>query len=159
MDRPATSKSRGTCRYYTAPRGCFAGDKCKFTHADPQQVAAATSPILTPYDRAKKCKHYAAGTRTLFDDTYNNQISIIPGFCKRGDSCWFLHVSDQPKKAEIEEDELCSICFEKPVTFGLLGKLLFLPGNLAVTTTVYIYSWLQPCILCQGMIPLSDLRL
>ena len=55
----------------------------------------------------------------------NNQISIIPGFCKRGDSCWFLHVSDHPKKAEIEEDELCSICFEKPVTFGLLGKLLF----------------------------------
>jgi len=50
------------------------------------------------------------------------------GFCKRGEGCWFLHVSDSKDKQavsslveEVEEDEPCSICFEQPTTYGLLG--------------------------------------
>jgi E3 ubiquitin-protein ligase makorin len=125
MNRPATSQSRGTCRYYTTPRGCFAGDKCKFTHADPQQAAAATSPILTPYDRAKRCKYYANGMSGIeCCSTTDRDTSIISGFCKRGENCWFLHVIDSPREAESDEDELCSICFERPTTFGLLSASL-----------------------------------
>ena len=32
-----------------------------------------------------------------------------------------------------EDEELCSICFEKPVTFGLLGISLILIDNLLLT--------------------------
>ena len=65
---------------------------------------------------------------------------LLLGFCKRGDACWFLHVSDRRKSGdnltltEDEDEELCSICFEKPVTFGLLGiSLIFLINNLLLT--------------------------
>ena len=56
---------------------------------------------------------------------------LLSGFCKRGDACWFLHVSDRKSSdnftlAEDEDEELCSICFEKPVTFGLLGISLII---------------------------------
>lgn len=54
MDRPVTSKSRGICRYYSTPRGCFAGNDCKFLHGADEQ--------LTPYDKSKVCKYYAKGT-------------------------------------------------------------------------------------------------
>src|ERR1700722_13226574 len=53
MDRPSTSKPRGTCLYYNDPRGCFAGRKCKFLHGE--------SEHLTPYDSAKMCKYYNQG--------------------------------------------------------------------------------------------------
>ncbi|KAJ2927818.1 hypothetical protein H1R20_g9276, partial [Candolleomyces eurysporus] len=58
----------------------------------------------------------------------------VAGFCKRGEECWFRHVADDAlspngKGKEREDDggsdseseHLCSICLEKPVTFGLLG--------------------------------------
>ena len=54
MDRPTTSKARGACRYYMTPRGCFAGDNCKFLHGQEQS--------LTPYDQSKSCRFYAQGT-------------------------------------------------------------------------------------------------
>ncbi|KIY70308.1 hypothetical protein CYLTODRAFT_196202 [Cylindrobasidium torrendii FP15055 ss-10] len=98
MERPSTSKSRGTCKYYKDPRGCFAGGKCKFKHAEPDVEA------LTPYDQAKTCRFY------------------VQGYCKRGESCWFKH--SLPKStgsaAEDDEPEPCSICFDTPTTYGLL---------------------------------------
>ncbi|KAJ7801903.1 hypothetical protein B0H14DRAFT_2894298 [Mycena olivaceomarginata] len=92
--RPSTSKPRGLCKYYTTERGCFNGNKCKFLHGP-----AATH---TPYDRAKTCRFYAAG------------------FCKRGAQCWFSHVKGKEKEVIDDEDDLCSICFDKPDTYGLL---------------------------------------
>lgn len=44
------------------------------------------------------------------------------GYCKRGENCWFLHETD--KKGAVQDDDeeqLCSICFEKPAMYGLLG--------------------------------------
>ncbi|CAA7267402.1 unnamed protein product [Cyclocybe aegerita] len=109
--RPVTSKSRGVCKYYNAPRGCFAGDKCKFLHSEPPASPKSDDPpLLTPHDKSKRCRYYAEG------------------FCKRGDACWFLHTSDSKDKRpatnsalDEEEEEFCSICFEKPTTYGLLG--------------------------------------
>lgn len=66
------------------------------------------------YDQNKTCKFYAAG------------------YCRRGADCWFLHrdpgaVKPTAKAAAAstsseDEEHVCSICLEKPVTFGLLGK-------------------------------------
>ena len=64
--RPSTSKSRGICRYYTHPRGCFAADKCKFLHGEPPIEAKPDDPpMLTPYDKAKRCEFYARGLTSL----------------------------------------------------------------------------------------------
>ncbi|KAF7370748.1 hypothetical protein MSAN_00708100 [Mycena sanguinolenta] len=94
--RPVTSKSRGICKYYNTERGCFAPPgKCKFLHGP--------DATHTPYDQAKTCRFYAAG------------------FCKRGAKCWFIHTKGKEKAVETdEEDDLCSICFDKPDTYGLL---------------------------------------
>ena len=83
---------RLSCRSNTS-RGCFAGDRCKFLHGAVER--------LTPYDKSKVCRFYAAG------------------YCKNGECCWFRHV-DPPKASE--EEDLCSICYDKPVTYGLLGE-------------------------------------
>ncbi|KAG7444261.1 uncharacterized protein BT62DRAFT_900189 [Guyanagaster necrorhizus] len=96
MDRPVTSKSRGICKYYKEPRGCFSGSKCKFLHDEPNARG------LTPYDQAKTCRFYAQG------------------YCKRGDKCWFRHTPPPPSQGDDDDDEPCSICFEQPVTYGLL---------------------------------------
>jgi hypothetical protein len=62
LTRPSTSKPRGVCRYYTHPRGCFAADKCKFLHGDPPIEAKPDDPpLLTPYDKAKRCRFYSQG--------------------------------------------------------------------------------------------------
>ncbi|TFK92438.1 hypothetical protein K466DRAFT_480547 [Polyporus arcularius HHB13444] len=96
--RPVTSKPRGTCKYYNTSRGCYAGDRCKFLHGHP----------LTPYDQSKTCKFYASG------------------WCSRGDKCWFIHAepskpsSSSSEQDSDEEEQLCSICYDKPVTYGLL---------------------------------------
>ncbi|EDR05631.1 uncharacterized protein LACBIDRAFT_294785 [Laccaria bicolor S238N-H82] len=103
--RPVTSKSRGICKYYNSPRGCFSGDSCKFLHGE--EPGQNVQPLLTPYDQAKQCRYYQHG------------------FCKRGELCWFKHVDPHQTNILEEEDQLCSVCFEKPVTFGLLGK----PGD------------------------------
>ncbi|KAI0714210.1 hypothetical protein C8T65DRAFT_573653 [Cerioporus squamosus] len=100
--RPVTSKSRGTCKYYNTSRGCYAGDRCKFLHGQSER--------LTPYDKSKTCNFYAAG------------------WCRRGDKCWFVHAepskpivsSPEPSQDSDEEELLCSICYDKPVTYGLL---------------------------------------
>ncbi|KAJ7224399.1 hypothetical protein GGX14DRAFT_351591 [Mycena pura] len=93
--RPATSKPRGICKYYATERGCFNGRKCKFLHGE--------TATHTPYDQAKTCRFYAAG------------------FCKRGPQCWFSHAKGKGSEQLIDdEDDLCSICFEKPITYGLL---------------------------------------
>ena len=47
------------------------------------------------------------------------------GYCRRGDSCWFKHVKPASSQVTLEdavEDDPCSICFEKPTTYGLLGE-------------------------------------
>ena len=135
--RPSTSKPRGVCRYYTQQRGCFAADKCKFLHGEPPIEAKLDDPpMLTPYDKAKRCDFYARGLMSLALSDLFWLYGLLSGFCKRGDACWFLHVSDRKSGdnftlTEDEDEELCSICFEKPVTFGLLGIfLIFLIDNL-----------------------------
>ncbi|KAJ3711198.1 hypothetical protein C8R42DRAFT_596160 [Lentinula raphanica] len=106
MDRPSTSKARGVCKYYQTPRGCFAGDKCKFLHGDSTADTKDPSTRLTPYDQAKVCSYFANG------------------FCKHGDKCWFRHIPppqpDETVFATDPIDESCSICFEKPAVYGLL---------------------------------------
>lgn len=94
-DRPVTSKSRGICRYYNTSRGCYAGNSCKFLHGEAEKY--------TPFDKNKTCRYYAAG------------------FCRRGENCWYLHTrtGDAPK-SEDDEYDVCCICYEKPVTYGLL---------------------------------------
>ncbi|KAF5351543.1 hypothetical protein D9758_007178 [Tetrapyrgos nigripes] len=128
VDRPSTSKPRGICRYYTLPRGCFAGKHCKFLHADPA-VDEGPNAKLTPYDQAKSCRYYAQG------------------FCKRGDKCWFLHVpqTSQPEHAT-EEDELCSICLEKPSIYGLLT------GCSHVFCMTCLKQWREPAAKSMDMI-------
>jgi len=50
-------------------------------------------------------------------------ISGATGFCKRGENCWFLHKPDKSRAVQDEEDdEYCSICFEKAAIYGLLGE-------------------------------------
>ncbi|KAJ7672628.1 hypothetical protein B0H17DRAFT_1084017 [Mycena rosella] len=95
--RPVTSKPRGICKYYTTDptkRGCFAGSKCKFLHGE-----AVTH---SPFDQSKTCRFYAAG------------------FCKRGTQCWYIHAKGKEKQVIDDDDDLCSICFDKPITYGLL---------------------------------------
>ncbi|KZS94422.1 hypothetical protein SISNIDRAFT_439915 [Sistotremastrum niveocremeum HHB9708] len=94
--RPPTSRPRGICVYYNTPRGCFAGNNCKFLHGNVQEIS--------PYDQNKICRYYEAG------------------YCKRGDQCWFRHATPQmPQLHESDDEELgCSICMEKPTVFGLL---------------------------------------
>ncbi|KAI0820800.1 hypothetical protein BC628DRAFT_1329536 [Trametes gibbosa] len=99
-NRPITSKPRGICKYYKTDRGCYAGDRCKFLHGESER--------LTPYDKSKVCRFYGEG------------------YCRRGEQCWFLHADPSQAKATSEPDEdadehLCSICYDKPITFGLLA--------------------------------------
>ncbi|KAF8269843.1 hypothetical protein EI94DRAFT_1573130 [Lactarius quietus] len=96
MERPVTSKSRGICRYYNTPRGCFAGDNCKFLHGEHEK--------LTPFDKSKTCRYFAAG------------------YCKRGDKCWFRHVLPADLVTSPDDSQICSICMEEPITFGLLAE-------------------------------------
>ncbi|KAI0766941.1 hypothetical protein BD413DRAFT_480264 [Trametes elegans] len=98
--RPVTTKPRGICKYYNTARGCYAGDRCKFLHGENER--------MSPFDKNKPCKFYAAG------------------FCKRGDRCWFVHArpgtSGKRAASQFDEDDenLCSICYDKPATYGLL---------------------------------------
>ncbi|KAI0026973.1 hypothetical protein K488DRAFT_14038, partial [Vararia minispora EC-137] len=100
--RPVTSKARGKCKFHNVlPRGCLNGDRCKFLH---------DHPSLSPFDQAKTCKFYAAG------------------YCKRAADCWFRHVppdaSSMPGGLEhlpTITDDICGICLEAPITFGLLS--------------------------------------
>ncbi|KJA23618.1 hypothetical protein HYPSUDRAFT_137701 [Hypholoma sublateritium FD-334 SS-4] len=116
--RPVTSKARGVCKYYTDPRGCYAKDQCKFLHSEPPKEGE--EPALTPYDRSKTCKFYSQG------------------YCRRGDECWFLHADAKGKGPLEEEDDLCSICFEKPTTYGLLT------GCSHIFCTTCIKQWRDP---------------
>ncbi|KAA1468815.1 hypothetical protein DENSPDRAFT_771943 [Dentipellis sp. KUC8613] len=103
MYRPSTSKPRGICKYYTSPRGCFQGDRCKFLHGEQE--------TLTPYDKSKTCRYFAQG------------------YCKRGADCWFRHVvpdANTPGAAHAPppmtaDATICGICLEEPTTFGLLS--------------------------------------
>lgn len=139
--RPPTSKARGICKYYSTERGCFAGAKCRFLHGEQEE--------LTPYDRSKTCRFYAAG------------------YCRRGDDCWFLHVSgddtpasgsrsskrdahDAPEASADEEENLCSICMEKPVTFGLLGTFQPTLVGICVVYLCSPHSGLQSRLLLGG---------
>lgn len=123
--RPRTTKPRGICKYYTTPRGCFAGSSCKFLHGTPEQLDPQ-NPLLTPHDESKRCIFYAQGQ--YFSANLLQILShLFSGFCRRGDKCWFKHIVNQsqvtPSTAPEEEDlqnDPCSICFEKPATYGLL---------------------------------------
>lgn len=114
-------------------RGCYAGDRCKFLHGETER--------LTPYDKNKPCKFYAAG------------------YCRRGEKCWFLHAdpSKVGKTSETEEEDeiVCTICYDKPETFGLLGEY-------SHCTYLSRYSWPdlpQHCPLSASEVPAPSTRL
>ncbi|KAG6334187.1 hypothetical protein ID866_4902 [Astraeus odoratus] len=67
MERPVTSKARGICRYYDTPRGCFAGDKCKFLHGADEK--------FTPYDKAKVCRYYVRGLLFLVSAAIGSDLA------------------------------------------------------------------------------------
>jgi|SRR5258708_6434954 len=115
MERPVTSKSRGICRYYDTPRGCFSGDNCKFKHGEHEK--------LTPYDKSKSCRYFAAGLCLPLGCQRTFVIILWPqGYCKRGEKCWFRHVSPVKPPTDPGESLICAICMEEPATFGLLGS-------------------------------------
>jgi E3 ubiquitin-protein ligase makorin len=114
--RPVTSRSRGICKYYQTERGCFSGRNCKFLHG--------TVATHTPYDQAKTCRFYEAGPYHSPPYRVCAETTRSTGFCKRGAQCWFAHTKGKEKEVIDEEDDLCSICFEKPVTYGLLSVSL-----------------------------------
>jgi len=43
------------------------------------------------------------------------------GYCKRGDRCWFLHADGSEEPSIPNPDAECIICYDKPVTYGLMG--------------------------------------
>ena len=43
------------------------------------------------------------------------------GYCKRGDGCWFLHADGPEEPNPPNPDAECIICYDKPVTYGLMG--------------------------------------
>lgn len=123
--RPRTAKPRGICKYYTTLYGCLSGSSCKFLHGTTEQLDPR-NPLLTPYDESKRCRFYAKGqsSRTNFLLPLS---CLFPGFCRHSDQCWFKHIVNRPEVtpslAREEEDlqnDPCSICFEKPATYGLL---------------------------------------
>lgn len=127
--RPRTTKPRGICKYYTTPRGCFAGSSCKFLHGTPEQLDPQNT-LLTPHDESKRCKFYAQGP-SFSANILRIPSHLFPGFCRRGDLCWFKHVVNQSQvipSTTLEEEDLkndpCSICFEKPAIYGLLCMFL-----------------------------------
>ncbi|KAF8909415.1 hypothetical protein CPB84DRAFT_1843201 [Gymnopilus junonius] len=123
MSRPVTSKPRGVCRYYNVPRGCFAGDKCKFLHAVPSlDPKPDDPPLLTPYDKAKRCRYYAQG------------------YCKRGEACWFLHVADPSPAAAPPDDEED----EEACSFVLRNRPPMLCGCSHIFCTSCIKQWRDP---------------
>lgn len=141
-ERPITSKSRGICKYYTTPRGCFAGSQCKFLHGDPEHHnSREPKPLLTPYDESKRCRYYAKGLHDISRLYYFPTDVPTSGFCRRGEQCWFKHIADDlpsplnnaGNQDEDQQNEPCSICFEMPVTYGLLcafpGLCSRIPSN------------------------------
>jgi E3 ubiquitin-protein ligase makorin len=62
MERPSTARPRGVCRFYPTARGCREGDRCKFLHGPDE--------TLTPYDKAKTCKFFAAGACDMLCSTH-----------------------------------------------------------------------------------------
>ena len=46
---------------------------------------------------------------------------MCAGYCKRGDKCWFLHADGSEEPSPPSPDAECIICYDKPVTYGLMG--------------------------------------
>ena len=48
--------------------------------------------------------------------------AIYVGYCKHGDKCWFLHADGSEERSPPSPDAAeCIICYDKPVTYGLMG--------------------------------------
>ena len=54
-------------------------------------------------------------------DTGTLTDAMRAGYCKRGDKCWFLHVDGSEEPSPPGSDAECIICYDKPVTYGLMG--------------------------------------
>lgn len=137
--RPITSKARGICKYYTTERGCFNANSCKFLHSTEPAIDPSGSrpPLLTPYDQAKQCKYYARGEKNSILNYRSIYLTLAIGYCKRGDKCWFIHEKGVAgAKAEYDDDDCCSICFERPSLYGLLG-MSWIP-TLISTTDLFV---------------------
>ena len=57
----------------------------------------------------------------LVSDAGTLTDAMCVGFCKRGDKCWFLHVDGSEEPSPPGSDAECIICYDKPVTYGLMG--------------------------------------
>ncbi|KAH9924769.1 uncharacterized protein B0H18DRAFT_1011117 [Fomitopsis serialis] len=97
-ERPVTSKARGTCRYYNSPRGCYAGNKCKFLHGEAEK--------LTPTTRTRRADTTPMATAAVHADPGPTNAAVS---------------TSAPPPAEDVEEPFCCICYEKPVTYGLLA--------------------------------------
>ena len=85
-------------------------------------------------------------------------VLLQSGFCKRGEKCWFLHKSGGKRETQVEEeDEFCSICFEKPSTYGLLGE--YWAFNSFTSLLMIVTRRMQPCLLrCRPFLCLYSIR-
>jgi E3 ubiquitin-protein ligase makorin len=142
--RPRTTNPRGICKYHTNPRGCPHGSSCKFLHGVAEQLDPQDR-LLTPYDESKRCRFYAQGQYCAAHCLNSSpHFLLLVGFCRHGDQCWFKHIPEDPGPSQRREllgeddsqNEPCSICFEKPVTYGLLCTFPFLLHSLL--------PWLHP---------------
>ncbi|CAE7205084.1 unnamed protein product [Rhizoctonia solani] len=108
---------RAVCRYFSTSRGCRAGSTCLYAHS--------TIPGPSPRQAKQICYYYSKGLPEV-SLTFASHLPAS-GYCRRGDSCWYLHdepassakeASSKPKESE---DHVCSICFDAPTEFGLLA--------------------------------------
>jgi len=111
--RPSTSKTipkpvkkYQKCRFFGTQRGCYSGEKCRFLHD-------AEEP---PRELNKTCRFYAQG------------------YCLHGAKCWYKHIlptsttpnsstvepPSSPASSDTETENLCGICYEVPVEYGLM---------------------------------------
>ena len=110
-------------------REAFAGTTRALEGVSPERTASFSTGRTRNSPRTTRTKHanttglvrlslvailVMSNTGALMDNMY-------VGYCKRGDKCWFLHVDGSEEPSPPGCDAECIICYDKPVTYGLMG--------------------------------------